>query len=58
MASRQGFPLEDFKSDVEKITSTLKKAEGEFSKDKGLADAIKDARERATELEKELKSDR
>ena len=58
MASRQGFPLEDLKSDVEKITSALERAEDRFSKDTGLTDAIKDAKDSATKLEKDLKSDR
>jgi predicted nucleic acid-binding Zn-ribbon protein len=58
MASKLGFPLEDLKSDVARITSALSKAEDRFSQDKDLADAIKGAKDSAEKLEKELKSDR
>lgn len=54
--AKHDFPLKELKSDIEDIKASLTKAEITFSKDKGLTEAVKDAKDSAEKVSESLKN--
>lgn len=54
--AKHDFPLKELKSDLENIKSSLNEAEKAFSRDKGLTEAVKNAKDSAEKVSKSLES--